>query len=76
MGPNAARQVTVGAGPLRTDWGSRDLRPACTMVSAGGGGLPAKQPGGRLFKIDTPLYPHVRLESDGERPVRVGIRVC
>ena len=26
MGPNAARQVTVGVGPLLTDWGSEYIR--------------------------------------------------
>ena len=35
--------------------------------------VPDAPPSTALFKIDAPLYPHVGLESDGERPVLVSV---
>jgi len=47
MGPNAARQVAVAAGPSKTDWGSKGPR----STDCAGGQLPARPT--RCEAVDT-----------------------
>jgi hypothetical protein len=75
------QRSNLGGGPLLHNGGDNHFRPVWSSLvrRPGSASLSRLRRTKRLrsdtrFKIDTPLYPHVGLANDGERPVLTSVR--